>query len=134
MGKCRLYRANSDDARVLDRILKDNLQGDVRLGTDRIIVSAGDDDLPSGCLVWRPSAFIHEFHVPNCLAQRAVADRLFSEAVKLDFNRRHLIRQAVWMVDSDNLPMLRYAREVVHATEQKGTIFLLNLKAPGDTQ
>jgi hypothetical protein len=132
--RCRLYLPGTADARVLDLLLDNNRHGDVRLSADRIIVSTGDDDVPSGCLVWRPTAYIHEFLVPNCLGQRTIADSLYREAVKLDIGRRHLIRQAVWLVDNSNARMLRYARDV-GAIEQNGTVFLLNLKpsAPGAT-
>lgn len=129
--RCRLYVPGSGDARILDGFLNHNRDGDVRLVSDRIVCAVDENDRPAGCLVWRPAAFIHEFHLPPVLGQRSVADSLFSGAVKLDFNRRHLIRQAVFMVDNDNLPMLRYLRDNVRAVEQNGTIFLLNLQAPG---
>lgn len=133
MGKCRLYRPGTCDAQQLDRLIGPGNHA-IRLAHDRIIVSVNDDNEPTGCLVWTPSAFIHQFNVPPVLGQRSVANSLYNDAVKIDIARRHLIRTALWMVDSDNLPMLRYARDVIGATEQKGIIFTLQLKlpAPGD--
>lgn len=133
--RTRLYLPGTYDARQLDFILDGNVNHDVQLDRDRVIVRAGDDDVPTGCLVWRPAAFVHELHVPASLGQQAIANSLFHEAVRLDIGRRHLIRTALWMVDKDNAPMLRYARDVVHATEQSGVIFTLDLKqflAPGE--
>src|SRR3981189_2990214 len=132
MGRCRLYSPSSFDARVLDHLLDHNRDGDVRLSSDRIIVSTDGDNSPTGCLVWRPTAFIHELYVPDCLGQRLVADQLMRHSLTLDFNRRHLIRQALFMVDSSNHRMLRYARDV-GAVEQSGTIFTLNLELPNES-
>lgn len=131
--RTRLYLPGAVDARFLDRLLEDNRHGDVSLEKDRIVVCANDANEPTGCLVWRPCAFIHEFHVPSVLGQRSIASSLYHDAVRLDIRRRHLIHQAAFMIDSDNLAMLRYARGLEGATEQSGVIFLLNLKAPGET-
>lgn len=128
----RLYLPGGADARVLDRLLADNRDGDVRLDRDRLIVAAGDDNLPCGLLAWRPSAFIHEFHVPPTLGQRIVAGHLMSAAIRTDIARRHLIRQAHFLVDSGNYAMLRYLRDEVKATEQSGIIFTLELSANED--
>lgn len=131
--RTRLYLPGTADARVLDRLLEDNRRGDVLLEKDRIVVSCDDNNCPTGCLVWRPCAFIHEFHVPPVLGQRSIAAALYDSAVRLDIRRRHLIRQAFFMIDRDNCPMLRYARGLEGAVEQDGIIFLLDLKAPGAT-
>lgn len=77
-------------------------------------------------MAWRPSAFIHELLIPPCLAQRAVTTELMNSAMRLDINRRHLMRQAVFMIDGSNSAMLRYVREV-GAVEQSGLVFLLDL-------
>ena len=122
----RLYLPGVRDAGFLDRLLDHNRHGDVCLATDRIICAVNGDDEPTGCLVWRPCALIHELHVPDGLAQRSVADQLYREAVSLDIGRRHFIRQSLFMVDSSNASMLRYARDV-GAVEQSGTIFALRL-------
>ena len=131
--RSRLYLPGTLDARVLDRLLDDNRHGDVSLEKDRIILATGDDDVPTGCLVWRPSAFIHEFNVPHVLGQRSIASSLYHDAVRLDIRRRHQIRQAIFMIDSGNHPMLHYARGLEGAVEQDGIIFTLDLKAPGDS-
>lgn len=126
--RTRLYLPHSADARALDAILGGH--HDVRLADDRIVCAVDSNNEPTGCLVWRPTAFIHEFHVPPVLAQRSIADSLYHDAVRLDIRRRHLIRQAFFMIDSANAPMLRYARGLEGAVEQDGVIFLLDLKAP----
>ena len=123
--RCRLYIPRSNDAKCLDRILVPG--HDVRINRDRIIVAVDGDDNTAATLVWRPTAFIHEFDIPHTLGQKSIADSLMQEAIQIDFNRRHLIRQVAFLVDSDNVAMLRYIRDDVKAIEQPGVLFTLPL-------
>jgi len=127
----RLYIPGSVDAIALDQLLDHNRSGDVLLDRDRIVVVEADGNKPVGTLVWRPAGFIHEFHCGVGLASRTIASTLAGFA-KFDALRpgiSHRIRDAVFLVDKDNAPMLRYVRDM-GAVEQNGIIFTLRLDAP----
>jgi len=120
----RLYR--SEDAVGLDRILGDNRAGDVRLERDRIVV-AGPVGSPFACLVWRPYAFLHEFHCGSGLSRRLVASALCSYALADAVARQHSILDAIFLVDPSNTNMLKFVRGE-KAAEQSGVMFTLPLR------
>lgn len=120
----RAYR--SEDANHLDRVLGFNVAGDVRLDRDRIVV-AGPIGAPFACLVWRPYAFLHEFHCGNGLSKRHVASNLCSFAVADALARQHSVLDALFLVDQSNLPMLKFVKGE-RAAEQKGVVFTLPLR------
>ena len=124
----RLFIPGSGDAPALDRLLDHNRLGDVLLDRDRIIVCENGDRVPVGALVWRPTGFIHEFHCGLGLARLPIASALTGFA-KFDALRPgvfHRIQDALFLVDSSNLPMLRYVRDM-GAVEQNGIVFTLRL-------
>lgn len=120
----RLYRP--EDAHQLDRVLGFNVAGDVRLDRDRIVV-AGPIGNPFACLVWRPYAFLHEFHCGSGLNKRHVASSLCSYAVADALARSHSILDALFLVDRANEPMLRFVKGE-RAAEQDGVVFTLPLR------
>lgn len=131
----RLYIPGSRDSTALDRLLRQNRDGDVRLDRDRLIVAVDGDDTPVGVLVWRPCGLIHEFHCGGGLGNLATASSLMGYA-RTDATRpgmKHPIRDALFFIDRANAPMLRYVREL-GAVEQDGIVFTLDLlkPAPGD--
>lgn len=127
--RARLYKPRSDDALALDKLLQGNRHGDVNLNSDRIIVVDGSDRKPVGALVWRPAGFIHEFHCGGGVAHRPIASALTNFAWADALGKPYDIRQAVFLVDRFNAPMLRYLREEIKATEQTGdqAVFLVDL-------
>jgi hypothetical protein len=120
----RLYR--SEDAAGLDRILGNNRMGDVRLDRDRIVV-AGPVGSPFACLVWRPYAFLHEFHCGSGLARHVVASALCSYALADAVARQHSVLDALFLVDPSNSHMLKFVRGE-KAAEQDGVVFTLPLR------
>jgi hypothetical protein len=95
------------DAPALDRLLDSNQGHDVRLDHDRILVHGSP---VSGLLVWRPTAVIHELILPRTLGLNAVARDLVAFACEDAQRSLHRIRIASFMIDPDNLPMVRYVR------------------------
>lgn len=130
--RARLYRPRTTDAASLDALLDSNRQGDVRLDSDRIILV--ERNLPGpppsarvvGALVWRPTGFIHELVISDTVTRRLGATALMNYALGDVSGKEHRIAQAIFLVDSTNLPMLRFVRDA-GATEQTGTVFTLDL-------
>ena len=120
----RLYR--SEDAAGLDRILGDNRSGDVRLDRDRIVV-LGPVGKPVACLVWRPYAFLHEFHCGSGLSRRIAAAALTSYALADAVARQHSILDAIFLIDPSNSHMLNFVKGE-GAAAQSGAMFTLPLR------
>ena len=114
---------DSGDAAALDQILDSNRGHDVTLDRDRIIC-AGTPAV--GCLVWTPSAFVHELHTGRGLVKRAIADLLVDAGIKDALMQPYPLRSAIFLTDDDR--MAQYAIER-GAIEQFGKrVFTLEIK------
>lgn len=113
-------RASASDAEALDRLLKQNAFGDVRLDRDIIVVAGAP---ANGALVWRPCALVHELECPGLLT----ANALVNYAVGQGAGRSAIVRDAIFLVDATNEAMLRHARRL-GAVEYPGRIFTLDLE------
>lgn len=113
--------AKKTDAEALDRLLKANAFGDVRLDRDVIVVSGSP---ASGALVWRPCALVHELECPGLLT----ANALVNYAVGQGAGRSAIVRDAIFLVDPANEAMLRHTKRL-GAVEYPGRIFTLDLEA-----
>lgn len=111
--------ARKEDAADLDRLLEQNARGDVRVDRD-IIVLAGRP--PTGVLVWRPVALVHELVSPGLFT----ANALVNFAVGQGAGRSAVVRDAVFVVHPGNERMLAYARRM-GAVEEEGRLFSLVL-------
>jgi hypothetical protein len=107
------------DAAALDALLHDNRHGDVRLDRDAIVVSGSP---PSGCLVWRPCALVHELVCPGLLS----ANALVNYAVGQGAGRLMPIRDVLFVVSPDNKRMLEYAKRL-GGVEEVGKVFALDV-------
>ena len=111
--------ATRDDAATLDNLLHANRHGDVDIRRDVIVVSGAP---PSGCLVWRPCALVHELVCPGLLS----ANALVNYAVGQGSGRSAVVRDVLFVVDPANEPMLRYANRL-GAVEERGKVFTLDV-------
>lgn len=106
------------DAKRLDELLHGNA-GDVRLEHDRIFC-IGDVGDPFGCLVYRPAVFVHEFVLSPSPLRRLFADALLNYAISDGLSRPHDLHDAVFLVDSANLDMVRYVEGLQAHQEAAG--------------
>lgn len=111
--------ARRADVDALDRILKANSLGDVRIDRDVIVVSGTPTN---GALVWRPCALVHEFECPGL----HTANALVNYAVGQGAGRTVTIRDVLFIVDPANEAMLRYAKRL-GAVEHPGRLFVLDV-------
>lgn len=114
------------DACGLDRLLYANHSSGVRLDRDRIIVSGKPERL-SGCLVWRPTGFIHQLILPHTIGIRSVLQVLVQAACDDATSIPHPMRQAAFLIDPDNLNMLRFVQSLPQVREERGRLFLIPL-------
>ena len=123
--EARLARPEDFESGEFDKLIEENRGRDVRLSQDKIVVT-GPVGKPSGCLVWRPGAIIHELHCGSGLNPRAVANAL------LDCARNHartsVFRpvEALFVVHPANLRMLSYV-EGVGAQAQSGSLYIARI-------
>lgn len=110
----------SADAKGLDILLGFNRAGDVRLAEDQIIV-VGEPGRPSGVLVFRPGAFVHELALADGALKRLRADALCNYAIAHARSKPFELKTAVFTVASTNLPMLAYM-ESIGAIRQEGQV------------
>jgi hypothetical protein len=103
------------DAAGLDLLLGNNRAGDVRLDEDQIFV-VGEHRQPTGCLVFRPGAFVHQLECGIDFKARYRADVLANYAIATA--RAKGIRTAILLVKGTNVPMLRWARNFPGMIEQ----------------
>jgi hypothetical protein len=108
-----------EDAAGLDRLLGDNRDGDVRLDRDKIIV-CGPIGEPFACLVWRPYAFLHEFHCGKGMAPRIAANVLTNFALGDVLNGLYPIGDAIFSVVPGNAPMSSFVRGIYGIVDHKG--------------
>jgi hypothetical protein len=108
-----------------DKLIQGNIGHDVRLSQDKIVVT-GPVGSPSGCLVWRPGAIIHELYCGSGLNQRAIAQSLLDGA--RNHARTSVFRpvEALFVVHPANLRMLAYVEEI-EAQEQKGNLYIARI-------
>lgn len=108
----------SADAKGLDILLGFNRAGDVRLEQDQIIV-VGDVGRPTGVLVFRPGAFVHELALENGALMRLRADALCNYAIARARSKPFELKTAVFSVASSNQKMIAYM-ESIGAVRQEG--------------
>jgi hypothetical protein len=108
-----------------DLLIESNHGHDVEIHKDKIAV-VGPVGKPSGCLVWRPCALIHELLCGKGLNQRAVADELILFSAR--FARSSVFRpqEALFMIRPENFEMQNYA-EFVGAREEQGRLYAFKL-------
>jgi len=111
--------AKHGDAESLDRLLDANRRGDVRLDRDVVVVSGAP---PSGVLVWRPCALVHELECPGVIS----ANALVNYAVGQGAGRLMPIRDVLFVVAPGNERMLKFARRI-GAVEEAGKVFALDV-------
>jgi hypothetical protein len=115
------------DAPALDELLGLDRAGDVRLERDKIVVY-GPVGRPVSALVWRPCAFVHEFHCGFGLSRRFRAASMLNFAIGAGMSQLHPISDAIFSVDPMNLPMLKYVEGELQATEQTEKFYTLPLR------
>ena len=92
---------------------------------DRIVLT-GAVGAPTGLLVYRECAYIHELECGSGPTARARADALANYAVACA--RAREIHSAVFLVRHNNPAMIEWAKKIgaVEQTEPKDLLFLLN--------
>lgn len=114
------------DARGCDEILRKahGNQGITTPGVDEIFV-VGDYRQPSGMLVYRPGAYVHELECGNDSLRRLRADALANYAVA--HARANSLRSAIFLVRAGNVAMMRWAESLgaVRQTELGDELYLL---------
>jgi hypothetical protein len=87
----------------------------------------GERGQPSGCLVYRPGAFVHELECGKDHKARLRADALANYAIAQARSKPHELRTAILLVKGDNLPMLKWAYSIgaVQQTEPNDVLFTL---------
>ena len=106
----------SKDARGLDIILGNNRAGDVRLDRDEIVVTGNVGD-PSGVLVYRPGAFVHEL---ECRGSLLRAEALANFAVGQALEKG--LRSAIFCVRKDNAAMIRFVKSLGAVEQGEGQL------------
>lgn len=127
----RLY--SPADADGLDALLRTRNHGSIRrprITQDRLVV-AGPIGEPRGLLVWRPVALIHELIVPPSLKMKKVTDGLVSYARTTAIDRICFVKEAVFLIDPSNTPMLDYVRDC-GAVPDPGQLMFTNIKEEHD--
>lgn len=112
--------ARRSDAKALDELLQNNQHGDVRL--DRDVIAVVGEPVPTGVLVWRPCALVHELVCPGLLS----ANALINFAVGQAAGRPFTVRDALFVIDPSNDAMLRHAKRL-GAVESTGRIYTLDI-------
>ena len=110
----------SADAKGLDILLGFNRAGDVRLESDQIIV-VGEPERPTGALVFRPGAFVHELVLQDGALMRLRADALCNYAIAKARAKPYELKTAIFTVASSNKRMQAYI-ESIGAVRQDGQI------------
>lgn len=110
----RPYRR--EDAHGVDKLLGFNSAGDVRLDSDELFVVGGIGE-PTGVLVYRPGAFLHELQCGDGPMARHRADALAGYAIA--HAKAHGLRSAIFLVKQENLRMQKWA-ESLGAIRQEG--------------
>lgn len=114
------------DANALDHLLGLSRAGDVRLDRDRI-VCCGPVGRPFASLVWRPSAFLHEFHCGSGLHRITSASALVSYACGAATAAPHPIGDAMFLVDPMNEHMHRFVQRL-GAVKEDGVLYTIPLR------
>lgn len=112
------------DAKGLDAIFRG--QGITDPARDSIFV-VGNVGQPTGVLVYRPGALVHELSVGRDLRSRPRADALANYAIA--HARAAGLKAAVWLIRGDNQPMMRFVENLgaVKQTDPGDVLYLLTL-------
>lgn len=105
------------DALTLQRQFGFGRSSDVFPGGLDELVLVGNAGAPTGVLVYRPGAFVHELHCGTDLWARARADAMVNYAMAQAKAKPHPVRCGIFLVKPDNQAMLRYL-ESIGAVEQ----------------
>lgn len=116
----RLYDRN--DAQGLDLIL--NGQGITHQGLDEIFVT-GERGKPTGLLVFRPGAFVHELECGNDALSRLKAEALVNFAI--GHARAKGLHTGIFLVRGQNSPMLKFVEKLgaIRQTEPGDVLYTL---------
>lgn len=112
--------ARDSDAAALDAMLNANRDGDVKVDRDVIVVNG---EPAVSVLIWRPCALVHEFEVHSGLARLRTAKALINFSMADAKQRRLPMRDAIFLVDPANVPMLRFVQSLPGVREDHGRIF-----------
>lgn len=110
----------------LDALIDSNRFSDVRLAKDRIIV-IGPLSHPTGCLVWRPCALIHEFRCGDSMIARRLAARLGDFAAADALSARFPIRDVLFHTFVHNTRMQSFAESFGAHRQPPGVLYRLSL-------
>ncbi len=113
---------NFRDAKGCDRLTRQ--LGITTPGVDEIFV-VGEAGQPSGVLVYRAGAYVHELECGSDRLRRLRADALANYAVA--HARANHLRSAIFLVRAGNEPMMRWVEALgaVKQTEPGDTLYLL---------
>ena len=116
------------DAPELDRLLDNNRSGDVRLERDRIVVAGSDTTSKLlGCLIWRPSCFVHELRLGSGLIdKRGIAGKLYDYAKTDVLNSSYKLYDANFI--SSDPAMIYFAESLGAVHEHLGTVLTVPVR------
>jgi hypothetical protein len=99
----------TEDLNGIDALLENNQHGDARLSHDQILVT-GPVGRPTGVLVFRPGAYVHELRCGQGLLRRARADALVGAAFRWALG--HGSPSGIFLVKPQNEVILRYMKSI----------------------
>jgi hypothetical protein len=110
------------DAQGCDRLTRN--QGITTPGVDEIFV-VGDAGQPTGLLVYRAGAYVHELECGTDRLRRFRADALANYAVA--HARAHELRSAIFLIRAGNERMKEWAKSIgaIEQTEPGDSLWLL---------
>jgi hypothetical protein len=112
--------ALKEDAQGIDRLLAGS-ENDVRIDRDAVFV-IGERGEPTGVLVYRPGAWVHELH---CERNRLRAEALANFAVAAA--RVSGLQTAIFTVKKDNRSMQRFVESLGAVKQDEDTLlYILN--------
>ena len=119
----RSYRCG--DAKGLDEIFRG--RGITSLLHDQIVVT-GKLGAPTGVLVYRPGAFVHELECGVDAQRRMRAESLANYAIAQAWSAQHVLSSAIFLVRGSNLAMQRFVESfgAVRQTDPGDVLYLLN--------
>lgn len=97
------------DAKALDRIFKG--QGITDPTKDRLFC-VGKTGSPSGVLVYRPGAFVHQLECGDGPNRRMRAECLTNFAIATARSDKRVLESAIFLVRGDNEPMKRFVESL----------------------
>lgn len=111
--------AQPADYPAIDRMLHDSKWSSHTSLLDRdTVIVTGPIGYPTGVLVARPAAFVHEVAVRPSLHQSGHAARLVQGAIRYTQGKAFPLLHAIFRVDLRNQPMLAFHRALGSVDEE----------------